>query len=152
MVSFILIISFLLHIIALTAIFQLKKQVEQFQKPEDTNDILEVFETYLQEIKEENKRLQEDLLKKTPKEYSDMNDVSHLSVANDTTTANHPSSTEKPYETILPEDDKDDTVESSLQAHILQLHNKGLPTSEIAQRLNCGKTEAELTIKLYKKA
>src|SRR5690554_4449456 len=57
MVSFVLIISFLLHIITFAAIYQLLKQIQTI-KQENAEDIQGVLDTYLQEIRNENIRLQ----------------------------------------------------------------------------------------------
>src|SRR5690625_6659662 len=47
--------------------------------------------------------------------------------------------------------DTDDSIETSLQAKILQLSHQGYDADEIAGKLNCGKTEAALIIKLQEK-
>ncbi|MDY0396397.1 hypothetical protein RWE15_21250 [Virgibacillus halophilus] len=39
----------------------------------------------------------------------------------------------------------------STEAKILQLHQQGKQTEEIAKELGCGKTEAELVIKFHAK-
>jgi len=44
-----------------------------------------------------------------------------------------------------------DEVETSLEAQILQLHTNGETIDDIAKKLNCGKTEAEIIIKMHQK-
>src|SRR5690625_7934947 len=43
----------------------------------------------------------------------------------------------------------EDVSETSLQARMLQMHHQGKTAKEIAQSLNCGHTEVELTLKFY---
>ncbi|GAB3067196.1 DUF6115 domain-containing protein [Virgibacillus ainsalahensis] len=134
MIPFILIISFLLHITTLFAVYQLLKQINVLKKKK-ISESAELFEKYLQEIKDENSRLQEHL-------------VEHKTETTDTSES-MPSSVDDALIAHSPSIDNADKVEASLQARILQLHNKGLSETEIAQKLNCGKTEAALIIKIH---
>lgn len=143
MVSFLLIISFLLHIIALAAIFQLSKQVRE-TKQTDSDEIINLFETYLQEIRAENNKLEEELSGLAAKEETKPTRTEQSSQQYE----NVP----QKYEYAPPAVSMEDKAEASLDARILQLHNQGLSSSEIAKKLNCGKTEAELIIKLYGKS
>lgn len=135
MIAFIHIISFLLHIIALAAIFQLQKQLKRI-KQTSTDDVTELFETYLQEIKEENRLLEEKLVhhdrveptKDTPQTSLESNDA-----------------------VLKVESESGVSIETSQKARILQLHDQGLPNEKIASKLNCGKTEVALMIKLHGK-
>lgn len=144
MISFLLIISFLLHLISIYAIYMLNKQL---RKKEDTTEIAQLFEAYLQEIKKENDRLQNDL-----KRYTHNKSDKPIVVQ-----------TEK-KERILDHGMKDtekewlkhveqvnDSLESSLEARVLQLHHQGLSVTDIAKKLDCGQTEAELIIRFHKK-
>ena len=140
MVSFLLIISFLLHIIAVVAIYKLSMQIRQ-TKQTDTDEIIHLFETYLEEIKAENNLLE--------KKLSYQNDKGKTEAV----MTNLPSA-QNEFVPDIPEPPKNnvkDKVEASLDAKILQLYNQGLTETEIAQKLNCGKTEAELIIRLYGK-
>lgn len=136
MVSLVLIISFILHLIALLAIYQLFKQIQEV-KQANSSEIIELFEMYLQEIKDENKRLEEEL---SPKAKAVNPEVTQTAMRME-----H----EPPDEYLPPEIQADDRVETSLQARILKLHKEGFSETEIAQKLNCGKTEAALIIKLH---
>ena len=46
---------------------------------------------------------------------------------------------------------KEDKLETSLEAQVFQLAKQGISIEEIAKKLNRGKTEIELMIKLHKK-
>ncbi|MBP1968076.1 DNA-binding NarL/FixJ family response regulator [Virgibacillus natechei] len=143
MVSFVLIISFLLHIITLVVIYQFFKQIQTLKQTDsnDNDDIVELFEVYLQEFKDENKRLQDELLKDMSARNTD---IDNIDMELETTAENksHHEHTPPEYEAV-------DRVEASLQARILQLYHKGLSETEIAQKLDCGKTEVALIIKLH---
>lgn len=143
MVSFVLIISFLLHIITLVVIYQLFKQMQTLKQTDstDNDDIVELFEVYLQEFKDENKRLQDELVKDISAVNTDV-DKKDMELE---TTIKHKSD----HEYIPPEYKADDRMEASLQARILQLYHKGFSETEIAQKLDCGKTEIALIIKLH---
>ena len=141
MVAFIFIVSFILHIIAICAIYLLFKQIQQL-KQESPNDIPALLEAYLQEIKEENSWLQNELAAASP------NNLKHTET--DTIIDETTKKAIKNDDTFtLPEIEVKDHVEASLQAKVLQLHYQGFSATEIAQKLNCGKTEAELIIKVH---
>ncbi|GIO26179.1 DUF6115 domain-containing protein [Ornithinibacillus bavariensis] len=141
MTSFLLIISFLLHIISITAIYALSKQL-RVEKKNDTTEIVALMESYLEEIKEENKMLQDRLAER------DNNDSSrkHTTVMQ-TTLRNEDVKEVLPFSSI--EDEPLDQVEVSLQSKILKLHKEGLSPEDIARELSCGKTEVELIIKFH---
>lgn len=115
----------------------------QILKQEDSSDVIELFETYLQEIKDENNRLQVELSGKTPQVKTESSQPREY-IEKQTTSENEKMNNYKP-----PENQIDDSVEASLQARILQLYNKGLQETEIAKKLNCGKTEVALIIRLH---
>lgn len=110
------------------------------------------METYLQEIKEENNRLQ-----------ALINNSHQLKSSN---TTNKEDNIRQPVNQKIEEANNNlnymndfsffdnninDTIEASLEAKVLQLHNEGLSITDIARKLHCGKTEAELIINLNKK-
>lgn len=64
MTSFLLIVSFLLHIVAFIAIYQLYKQTQLPKKEKVSQEMIELFDMYLAEIKKENKRLENTLLER----------------------------------------------------------------------------------------
>ncbi|WP_164668970.1 DUF6115 domain-containing protein [Virgibacillus doumboii] len=138
--SMLLIISFLLHIVALTAIYQLFKQVQSYKKG-NAQDIIELLDTYLEEIKEENRLLEEKIDKQNPQAPKVAPVNNHIR-----------QDIEEEHEYTPPQASEDaDDFEASLQAQIMHLHDKGLTVDEIARKLNCGKTEAELIIKMGNK-
>lgn len=136
--SLLLIISFLLHIVTLTAIFQLVRRLKNNNERYDTSEINALFTDYINEIKQENLHLQQQLAqgkKYSQEEKGEVDKQEHIS----------PSEIESIHNEKKPQDE----MTTSLQGKILQLYSKGFTPSEIAQQLNCGKTEAELTVKLY---
>jgi|SRR5690625_3179171 len=138
MVSIALIISFLLHIITLFAIYQLLKQI-QMKKETNTSEFQAILDTYLQEIKEENDRLQKAVSEGWPNEQQQPAlKMDNIDPALEATNLNE-------------KNESKDYMEASLYSRILQLYDQGLTESEIARKLNCGKTEAALIIKLYGK-
>ncbi|MDY0396396.1 hypothetical protein RWE15_21245 [Virgibacillus halophilus] len=68
-VPFLLVISFLLHIVSLAAIYFLFKQLtaKQEKNKQLPEDFLELMDTYLEEIRFENDKLKQHLEKHTPR-------------------------------------------------------------------------------------
>lgn len=144
MTALLLMISFVLHLITLFTIYQLFKQIQTFKQEKSTaGDIVDLFETYLEEIKAENIRLQREL---TRNRSTISDEVASLPETGE----NEQSSIDLEYEEI-PDIDVNDSFEMSLQAKVLQLDGQGFPVEEIAKKLNCGKTEVGLMIKLHAK-
>jgi len=141
MVSFLLIISFILHIVTIVAIYSLFQQL-QTAKNQDTQDIMDIMEVYLQEIKEENNRLQSELQQEQEYIQEKTNVVKQQEQSN---------MQEEINAIVYPKKELGDTIEASLESRVLQLHAEGLAVNDIARKLDCGKTEAEIIIKLYEK-
>ncbi|MFD1360362.1 DUF6115 domain-containing protein [Lentibacillus salinarum] len=139
MTSILIFLSLLLHVVTLSIILHLFKQVKRL-KQTNSGEIAELMETYLQDIKEENRQLENTLVNKSG--YSELaaregNDRQREKVEDhDMAEINHVT----------------DETSFSLEAQILQLNGQGLNAEEIARQLNCGKTEAELILKLQKNA
>ncbi|WP_085992393.1 DUF6115 domain-containing protein [Oceanobacillus senegalensis] len=148
MISFLLIISFLLHLITIYAIFILLKKVQN-KNLEEVEVIRGLFEKYLQAIKAENNRLQVEL-KNNPTSNKELVGKNRMNENETDPYFAQPIKT-KETEPIINVDHIDDTIESSLDARVLQLYDKGLGVTEIAKTLECGKTEVELIIELHKK-
>lgn len=151
MTSLLLTLSFLIHIILLLAMYSLYKEL-QVLKTENTNanEIAEVFESYLKEIKVENERLEKETLMPSKK-------LDELKVHTEKEKEFKPynksafeDETKKDYKPLEPYI-KDD-VDTTLESQVLQLASQGYLSNEIAGKLNCGKTEAELIIKLHSKS
>ncbi|MGM8211726.1 DUF6115 domain-containing protein [Virgibacillus sp. W0430] len=132
-------ISFILHIVTFIIIYQLMKQLRDL-KQGNIQEIQTIFESYLQEIKEENNRLQKKInVQPKPKFNSTLKYTD-----NETSYAKQDSKTNE--QTTVK-----DLLQTSLQSKVLQMHDKGLTIDEIAQKLNCGKTEVALSIKMQQK-
>lgn len=131
MVSFLFTISFLIHLITFFVIIILYQKMNTIND-QDPNEFEQMFQHYLNEIREENRHLQQEL-EQRPR-------VNNKNVKN-----------ENPqYKPIMEtEFEVEDEVETSLTANILSLAKKGYNSNEIAQELKCGKTEAELIIKFH---
>lgn len=141
MVTFIFAISFILHIITIFAIYLLFKQNQQL-KHENIHDTTALLESYLAEIKDENNRLQAELaVSSSNHETDEASGVTKHHASEETLINDDPFS--------LRDVEQTDHVEASLQAKVLQLHDQGFTETEIAKKLNCGKTEAALIIKLH---
>lgn len=152
MTSFLLIISFLLHIILLTAVFQLNQQLQKTKK--QTNDeIEEVLSLFLKEIKVENEQLKEMLSssreqdeKQVAKEMKGKSSVAKKQVDKTSDTVERPI---LPIETLI--NNQEDVVEQSAESKIISMHEQGLSIEEIAKQLHRGKTEVALIVKMYQK-
>lgn len=135
----------MLHAISIYLIYHLYVLNKQ-NEHENHTEIIRIFDTYLKEIKEENKRLlsynnnEDRILENEPVTNSKPKHKEHH-LLYDETDSNHITDflKEKP----------NDSIETSIHAKVLQLYQKGLSVEEIAKQLDCGKTEAELIIKFY---
>lgn len=142
MTALIAMIALLLCIILLIAVFQLFKQI-QFIKSEKQDDIHNIMQFYLNEIKEENKKLEQNI---------NLNKDSHKTKDNKTLTEE---SELKNNAGLISEEDsllnlikQEDVYEPSLAVQIFELESKGLSTEQISKKLKCGVTEVELILKL----
>lgn len=152
MLGVLITISLILHIVVLAAVYHIYNQI-QLVKRSHTAEIMEVFETYLEEIKTENRILQDQLKDNSPLPIKKVQKT-------DTKTAEFPpppinneyTQTKNINENIYMKatnNNGDDAFKASLESKVLQLHNQGLTEEEIARQLNCGKTEVVLIINLY---
>lgn len=124
----------------LAAIYYLFKEVQALKRNQPTN-ITAILEKYLQDIRMENDRLQE--LSSTHGQTQQPTQREHH-------TGKEPKVTSETVPTYNPElVQTEDVSETSLQARMLQMHHQGKTAKEIAQSLNCGHTEVELTLKFY---
>lgn len=151
MSSLMLIISFLLHIITLTAVYQLLQKVRSFPKQDDSDHVLQVMEVYLEEIRMENRRLEKLMMQEQNKTITN-NHIEQKNVQNQKSvlSENNPKDETPELDKILNESPGYD-IATSLESKILQLYNSGMSIDDIAKKLDCGKTEAELIVKLYQK-
>lgn len=138
MTSIMLTISFLIHIILLVAIYYLFKEIQQL-KVNPPKNITHIFEKYLQEIRDENDRLKA--------EATPITDEPSVNPTGQKFEQEAPEKLQYMPEIV----ETEDTTETSLQSQILQLYHQGISPNDIAKKLNCGKTEVDLSIKFYKK-
>lgn len=156
MIYTVLIFSFLLHIIGLICIYQLFKQIQILRRRSDPDEMIDIFETYLQEIKAENRKLQEELLINKPSEtikkpkQAPQNIIQPQAIPERSQEQkSEPKIDIKPL--IIDDQIENNHYEASLQSRVLQQHALGLTTNEIAKKLNCGKNEVALFIKMKEK-
>lgn len=97
-----------------------------------------ILDSYMEEIRRENDKLQ-NLIEQS----EDKTEHEHKIEYPSTPVYNPP---------MIPSEEKtEDQVETSLTAKILSLAEKGFAAEEIAKKLQCGKTEAELILKFHRK-
>lgn len=147
MSSLLLIFSLLLHLVAFYIIFNMYNQLQQL-KASDVNEITEILDHYLQDIKRENELLKNEWKLNNDKEENN-SFTGMKSRKNEKSVIEDSNELESISEMIQNIDAINDYMETSLDARVLQLHKKGIPINDIAKQLQCGKTEAELIIKFY---
>lgn len=152
MTSFLLIISFLLHIILLTAIFQLNQQLQKTKK--QTNDeIEEVLSLFLKEIKVENEQLKKMLSSSTEQDKQqaakEMKRKSSVATKQVDKMSDNVEHSILPIETLI--NKQEDVIEQTAESKIVSMHEQGLSIEEIAKQLHRGKTEVALIVKMYQK-
>lgn len=135
-----LFISFMLHIVLLLVVWQLMKQVKTL-KMNQPEDIMEIFDTYLEEVKEENRLLQTQLSTQSDEHNEQPGD----SVKN--TSVPETPETDDCENVTTPADEND--IALSLEANVLYLHSQGYTIEEIARKLHKGKTEVNLIVKFH---
>ncbi len=148
MTSFLLIISFLLHILLFIIIFYLYQHIQTLKSSQAT-EIDQMLNDFIKQIKLENQALQKSLSHPTEKgiknddgqnkelENEQMLDKVAKKELFDHLQINTDQLVTKPT----------DQVETSLQSKVIYLHDQGHSIENIAKKLNCGKTEVELLIK-----
>lgn len=153
MTSLLLIISFLIHIIILIAIFQLVKQIQQVKQFKDKETETMMLQ-FLNEIKAENKQLQEQLTREQNQTGNDQ--LHHEQIK---TSATPQTKSDDEISEIVGTDmqmtdlveNKQEQMELSMEGKVLQLNEEGYSTEAIAEKLTCGKTEVELILNLQQK-
>ncbi|WP_152656371.1 hypothetical protein [Oceanobacillus sp. CFH 90083] len=141
------IISFLLHGISILAIYLLLKDKQSTARDKQTENVLkETLEEIqkenrmLQKLLEEDKQLYEKPIQNMERKQALLNPAEEAAEA--FVTAGE--EVEDLSQSIAYQDE----VETSLEARILQLHANGETIDAIAKKLACGKTEAEIIIKM----
>lgn len=152
--SLLLFISFIIHIITITAIFLLYQQLQTI-KGHREQQVESMLEQFIDEVREENERLRRTLTNERKL------DTFEISTETKTYKKNHPTlaikervnedeSAQYINKQLTQIKDRKDQVETSLESQILQLHEEGLSHEEIAKKVNRGKTEVELFLKMLK--
>lgn len=159
MIYFLLLVSFLIHIVTFIIIKQMKNNQSQLQQVEDNvnqqvNELQDSLAVYLLEIKEENEFLVQQLDHLDVQSQKDQESTrEESSIQEEKTTDNkHEAETnQSTFSAIESSDVVPDAVESSITSQALYLKEKGYTTDEIAKKLNKGKTEIDLLLKFYQK-
>lgn len=171
-------VSFLLHVITLSAIYMLFKEVQKLKSTTYIEDIDELMTTYLDEFREENVRLENRLVNQERKSVNKAPEFEADPDENKNIEADQSVHSPKSVESKQPSgfakvlyneekrqepdnetfdipleagEEKEDTYIASLQSRILQLAEQGMSPAAIAKRLDCGATEVELVIKMHKR-
>jgi len=144
-----IIISIVLHIVTLFLIYFIYKR---FQSLHELNlpDVKELLEQTLFAIKEENERLHENIKNTKPTVVAkdkNLEQQKHVEIQPERISITKNVENQNRNESSLLNHTVEDKYEPSLHGQILHLYEKGLTKEEIAQTLNCGKTEVELILR-----
>ncbi|MCZ0702590.1 hypothetical protein J2T56_000557 [Natronobacillus azotifigens] len=155
---FLLLISFIIHIITLVIIRQLKVKLAEpavirDEINQEKKEIEELLAVYLLEIREENEKvisaLDDSRYSREPdKQKADEvqdNNVTSQNPVNDLKQEEY-----KSYQPPM-ENEQPDVMEQSFAAQVLSLYNKGETIETIARKMDKGKTEIELIVKFQQK-
>lgn len=140
--------SLLLHVLTFIAIRALQSNVQQLESrhQKDKQAYEAMLSSILNELKEENDRL----LHAEPqpgKAYSQKNvEEKNSQLAPATEDDTHPASDYTPPQPV----EEEDQVSMSNLSRVLQLHDQGMASVEIAKQLGMGKTEVELILLMKK--
>ncbi|MEJ8776897.1 DUF6115 domain-containing protein [Pseudogracilibacillus sp. ICA-222130] len=156
MTSFLWMISFLLHIILMYAVYSLFKQV-QAEKNARKEEIESLLTEFMHVLHEENNHLiqllkQEDGVKEAREKAT---------YRTDTVQEDHTMEEQKTGEKLKEDirfgsllqkmiEKEQDKVETSSEARMIQMYQAGKSIEEIARAFDRGKTEVELIVKLHK--
>lgn len=153
-----LLLSYFIHFILLVATFLLFRQIRSINKTE-VDEVYQVLDIYLEELKSENKKLKQLMNTENqklsnpsttqpfyekpskPQRQSDENSLKSTAIKAEYSVEH----LEKQFRKNQSEIVKDET---STLSRALYLKDKGYSVSEIAKQLSCGKTEIELLLKL----
>jgi len=147
MISILLIISFLLHLIFLVIIYQLYQQIGDLRS-ERSRDTEVLLSRFLDEIKQENRQLQQQLQQSNKKEQNATTIQAQAEYVPKQEMADGKERTNDHFDFPPIPIATEDKVETSIESQVFQMHQKGISTETIARQLNRGKTEVELLIKL----
>jgi len=149
MTSFLLIISFLLHIILLIVVYQLYQQIQLIKK-ETNEDIEIVLMEFLEEIKKENNQLKQTIsIEKQQQTVQASSPESQHIEKKPKKPSIEQASSPMPLDALL--NKQADVVEQSEESIIIAKYEQGYSIEQIAKDLHRGKTEVTLLLKMYDK-
>ncbi|MFC4404552.1 DUF6115 domain-containing protein [Gracilibacillus xinjiangensis] len=164
MIYLLLLFSFIIHIVTLIIIRQMKINQQNLLDIEDNvneqiNKLEDTLALYLVEMREENDNFTKELFsmqnkQKRNEQVSDGtkdNKNQSDNIENASSTDTHIKKNDYPDFEPLTQIDKKDIVEQSETGQILHLYNNGYSIEEIAKRMDKGKTEIELLLKFQQK-
>ncbi|MFC0188870.1 DUF6115 domain-containing protein [Fictibacillus aquaticus] len=131
-------LSFLLHVISLYFIFQLRNERAESRKQLSrmTEDIEETLASFSADMMVENEKILESISKMNNDRQPSSEDI--------------PETYYNEEEEIRISDNFPDGSLSADQERIIQLANEGLDSTEIAKVMNKGKGEVDLLLKFYR--
>lgn len=141
-------IIIIFHLVLFGFMFYLYYQLQSLKKA-NNEDITQLMGTYLDEIKYENERLQLQL-KASPHNQEKQAKNSSIQFPPPPTqqvTHHEQEETVGKWTEHIEREDKAETP--SIESQVLQLHEQGLSTEDIAKQLGCGKTEVALIINFH---
>ncbi len=150
MTSFLLLVSFLIHLLLIIAVYHLYDKLKQ-TKTAQADELKEMLASFMEEIREENQKLEENLRKERESRHI-RDHVARTRLMSESELKQ--SYSKGPKEEPLmppPEIQAGEQVETSLESKVLQLKQEGKSVEEIAKQLNRGKTEIDLLLKLHQK-
>lgn len=156
--AYLLLISFIIHVVTLVIIRQLKVKLDQPSITKQTLDqqqkeIEELLAVYLLEIREENDKMIQ-LIDQQAKHES-QEKIKEATIVEQPPRkpimeARQQEDKYQDYQPFMPKEEET-VVEPSFAAQVLSLAERGDSIETIAKKLNRGKTEVELLIKFHQK-
>lgn len=146
MISFFLLLSFLIHIILFITIYHLYEKTKR-DKDEQVKRLEEILTEFMKNIRMENDQLERKIYENEMRQQIKLDDNRPQQKPLNTQT-DVPKDEWKVPDYTVKENLKEDIVETSLESQILQLAREGKSVDEIAKQLNRGKTEVDLLIKM----
>ncbi|KHE67503.1 hypothetical protein [Halobacillus sp. BBL2006] len=159
MISFLLVISFIIDGVLVLGLLTLMNRVKkaeelELRQKQVANEIEDLFTSYLMELKEENNRMSE--LVQASQRQSRSNDHDLNREAHSTLYSPEvkqafelPTDSYTPPKVKVEEDEE--VYEPSQHSRIIEMGRKGHSIEDIAKKLDKGKTEVELLLKLHQK-
>ncbi|HLS23322.1 MAG TPA: hypothetical protein VK037_05340 [Pseudogracilibacillus sp.] len=148
MTSFLLLLSFLIHLLLIITIYHLHEKLKK-SKLEQLEQFEEVLASFMDEIREENTKLEQ----KLREEKVRRNVTYHRPITSSTPNFESNVAYQKNEDALSlrhSPSQEEDKVETSLESKVLQLQGEGKTVEEIAKQLNRGKTEVDLLLKLHR--